>query len=242
MKAQNLAATAALQPMADVALPQLEAFDQFACQFRSLSASVKAGRTQAAFTSQKGAAQSTLPANKWSRGCRALNLPFWHCAWLPSWPLVQRKLKTWFTLTNRLSPKSPSTPANTSKTKGRALLGLTARPALFLSDAAGCDLSATSDRSRRNRFALDRAHPYGGGDINAAHWSSPCGPLPSSLSSPSALLRLAPKKKPRSSLHRLRFPLSRPIPANTSNTLRRGFGPALAAAFVCTSVQEVATC
>ena len=236
MKAQNLAQTAGMQPLADVALPQLWAFGEFASQFRSLSASVNTGRTQAAFTSQKGAAQSTPPAYKWSRGCRALSLPFWRCAWLPSWLLAQRKPKTWFTLTNRRSPKNPSTPANTSNTEGRALLGLTARPALFLSVAPGCRPSATTVLTQLNRFALACARSYGGGDINAANWSFPCGPLPSSPSLPSALLRLAPRKKPRSSLHRLRFRLSRPILANTSNTLRRGYGPAFATRL------EVASC
>lgn len=236
MKAQNLAQTAGMQPLADVALPQLWAFGEFACQFRSLSASVKAGRTQAAFPSQKGAAQSTPSVDKWSRGCRALKLPFWRCAWLPSWLLAQRKPKTWFTLTNRLSPKSPSTPANTSNTEGRALVGLMARPALFLSVATGRSPSATTVLTLLNRFALARARSYGDRDINAANWSLPCGQQPSSPSSPSALSRPAPRKKPPSSLHRLRFRLSRPILANTSNTLRRGFGPA------CATRLEVASC
>ena len=133
MKAQNLAATVALQPMADVALPQLEAFDQFACQFRSLSASVKAGRTQAAFPSQKGAAQSTLPANKWSRGCRALKSPFWHFAWLLSLQHAPKKLKKPFTLTSLRFRPSQYIPANTSNLIGRVLLAQEAAPALFLS-------------------------------------------------------------------------------------------------------------
>ena len=228
MKAQNLAATAALQPMADVALPQLGAFDQFTCQFRSLSARVHVGRTQAAFPSQKGAAQSTPPENKWSRGCRALKLPYWAFAWPLSWLAAPRKPKTWSTWTNRLSPPSRPTPANTSNIIGRALLGLTARPALFLSVAKAYQPSATTVLSRANRFALAPTSPYGAGVVNDAIWSIPCVQQPSSPSSPSALSLLALKKKRLWSLRQPRFRLSRPRPANTNNTSGRGFGPAFA--------------
>ena len=238
MKAQNLAATAALQPMADVALPQLEAFDQFACQFRSLSASVHVDRTQAVFPSQKGAAQSTPPANKWSRGCRALKLPYWRFAWPLSWQVALRKPKTWFTLTNRLSQPSRPTPANTSSTKGRALLGLMARPALFLSVATAYGSSATTVLTLRNRFALGQASTYGAGVVNDAIWSIPCVPQPSSPSSRLAPSLLAQKKKLLSSPHRRQLRLSRPRPANTNNISGRGFGPA----FAFTSAQEVASC
>jgi len=213
MKAQNLAAWAALQPMADVALPQLGAFDQFACQFRSLSARVHVGRTQAAFPSQKGAAQSTPPANKWSRGCRALSLPYWHCAWSLSWQVALRKPKTWFTWTNRLSPLSRPTPANTSKTKGRALVGLTAQPALFLSVATAYGASATTVLAGANRFALDLTSTYGASVINAANWSIPCVPQQSLPSSRLALSLLALKKRLLWSLRRHQFRLSRPRPA-----------------------------
>lgn len=228
MKAQNLAAAAALQPMADVALPQLGAFDQFACQFRSLSARVHVDRTQAVFPSQKGAAQSTPPENKWSRGCRALKLPYWAFAWPLSWLAAPRKPKKWSTWTNRLSPPSRPTPANTSKTKGRALLGLTARPALFLSVAKAYQPSATTVLSRANHFALDQASPYGAGVVNDAIWSIPCVPQPSSPLSRLALSRLALKKRLLWSLRRPQFRLSRPRLANTNNTSGRGFGPAFA--------------
>lgn len=238
MKAQNLAAEAALQPMADVALPQLGAFDQFACQFRSLSASVHVDRTQAVFPSQKGAAQSTPPVQKWSRGCRALKLPYWRFAWPLSWQVALRKPKTWFTLTNRLSPPSRLTPANTSKTKGRAHVGLTARPALFLSVARAYAPSATTVLALRNRFALAPTSTYGAGVVNAAIWSIPCVPQPSSPSSRLAPSPLALKKKLLWSLHRPQFRLSRPRPENTNNTSGRGFGPA----FACTSGLEVVSC
>ncbi len=238
MKAQNLAAKGALQPMADVALPQLGAFDQFACQFRSLSASVNADRTQAVFPSQKGAAQSTPPVQKWSRGCRALKLPYWRCALPLSWQVALRKPKTWFTWTNRLSPPSRPTPANTSKTKGRAHVGLTARPALFLSVARAYVPSATTVLSRANRFALAATSTYGAGVVNAANWSIPCVPQPSLPSSRLALSPLVLKKRLLSSLQRRQFRLSRPRPANTNNTFGRGFGPA----FACTSGLEVVSC
>lgn len=242
MKAQNLAATAALQPMADVALPQLGAFDQFACQFRSLSAIVHADRTQAVLPSQKGAAQSTPPVQKWSRGCRALSLPYWRCVWPLSWQVALRKPKTWFTWTNRLSPPSLSTPANTSKTKGRALVGLTARPALFLSVARAERLSATTVLALRNSFALDPASTYRAGVVNDAIWSIPCVPQPSSPSSQFPLSRLVLKKKLLSSRCQPQFRLSRPRPANTNNLSGRGFGPALTPTFVCKSAQEVVSC
>lgn len=236
MKAQNLAAEASVQPLADVALPQLWALDEFACQFRSLSAIVNVGRTQAVFPSQKGAAQSTPPANKWSRGCRALSLPYWHCAWSLSWQVAPRKPKTWFTSTNRLSPKSLSSPANTSKTKGRALVGLTARPALFLSAPAACTVSATTVLAARNRFAASEACSYGASLYKDAIWSIPCVPQPSSPSWRLPLSPLALKRKPLWSRCRPMLRSSLPKPANTSNLLGRGFGPA------CTSAQGVASC
>lgn len=242
MKAQNLAAQAALQPMADVALPQLWAFGDFSCQFRSLSATVHAGRTQAAFPSQEGAAQSTPPANKWSRGCRALKSPFWHCAWSLSWPLVPRKPKKWSMLTSRPSRPSRLTPANTSKTKGRALLGLTARPALFLSDASRAAASARTFLAARNRFAAVEGHAYGAATDNVAIWSIPCVPQPSSPSSRLPLLPLAPRKRLLSSRCQLTSLSSRPKPANTSDLSGRGFGPALPASVAFTSAQEVASC
>ena len=242
MKAQNLAATAALQPMADVALPQLMAFDQFACQFRSLSASVHVDRTQAVFPSQKEAAQSTPPVQKWSRGCRALSLPYWHCAWSLSWQVAPRKPKTWFTWTNRLSPPSRPTPANTSKTKGRALVGLRSKPALFLSVAETYGPSATTVLTPLNRFALDQTSTYGASVVNDAIWSISCVLQPSSLSSRLPLSPPAPRKSHLSSRCQPKSLSSRPRPANTSNLSGRGFGPALAATFVCKSAQGVASC
>ena len=242
MKAQNLAQSARLQPMADVALPQLMSFGEFSCQFRSLSVTVHVGRTQAAFPSQKGAAQSTPPANKWSRGCRALRLPFWHCAWLLSWPLAPRKPKTWFTLTNRLSPPSRLTPANTSKTNGRAHVGLTARPALFLSVAKAYGPSATTVLTLRNRFALDHTSTYGAGVVNDAIWSIPCVLQPSSPSSRLPLSPLVPRKRFLSSRCQPTSLSSRPKPANTNKTLGRGYGPAFAFTPAFSFVQEVASC
>ncbi|MDB5666081.1 MAG: hypothetical protein JWS11_2624 [Cypionkella sp.] len=234
MKAQNLALSASSQPRADVALPQLLAFSEIACLFRSLSARVHVGRTQAVFTSHKGAAQSTPPANKWSRGCRALSLPYWHCAWSLSWPHAPKKPKTWFTWTNRLSLKSLFSPANTSNTKGRVLLGLTAWPALFLFKRVACAarfaLSAKIVLASRMGFAALAGLAYGASVNNDATWSTSCVPQPSSPSSPLPLSRPAPRKKSSSPSRWLTFRLSRPIPALINNTAGRGYGPAFASA------------
>lgn len=133
MRALNLAQSLSMTGSADAAPPQRHDFHQIACQCRSVSAIVDTGRTQAVFTSHKGAAQSTLPANKWSRGCRALKSPFWHFAWLLSLQLAPKKLKKPFTLTSLRFRPSQYIPANTSNLIGRVLLAQEAAPALFLS-------------------------------------------------------------------------------------------------------------
>lgn len=177
--------------MADVAMPQATAFAHFPFQFRALWAIVHTGRTQAACTSHKGAAQSTLPAIKWSRGCRALRLPFWHFAWSPSWLPAPRKLKKSFTWTSRRLRPSLSTPANTSKTKGRALWAVLARPALFLSA-----VSAEHHRSRALRFASAAVASYGDDSINHTTQRPSCAPHLFSSFCLSALSRLAPSLHP----------------------------------------------
>jgi hypothetical protein len=135
MQTQYLAPNPMAQPRADVAVPQATVFAQFACQSGALSVIVDKGRTQATLASDEEVAQSTFPANKWSRGCRALKLPFLHCAWLAFWPLVPRKLKKSFTLISQLLTLASNQlkPANTSNTKGRAPSGLRVWPALILS-------------------------------------------------------------------------------------------------------------
>lgn len=236
---------------ADVAMPQAVAFTRFACQFRALSAIVNSGRTQAAFTSQKGAAQSTLPENKWSRGCRALRSPFLHCAWLPSWQLAPRKSKTWFTSTSRPSRSSRRTLASTSNTIGRALWAATARPALFLSavraaavgraavgqvvDAASANLLLVS----RYRFVLAAGLAYGARICKDTIWRLTCVPQPSLLSSRLPLSPLAPRKKPLLSRCRLTSLSSRPKPANTSKLTGRAGAVRPASA---TPLWEVASC
>ncbi len=138
MQALYLAPNLGSQAKADVAVPQAAAFAQFSCQSGALSAIVDKGRTQATLASDEEVAQSALPANKWSRGCRALKLPFLHCAWLAFWPLAPRKLKKSFTLTSLrliLASNQPI-PANTSNTIGRAPSGLRVWPALILSSKA----------------------------------------------------------------------------------------------------------
>lgn len=211
MRTLNLAAVAG----ADVAMPQGAAFHQFACQFRALWAIVHLGRTQAALTSHKGAAQSTLPANKWSRGCRALRSPFWHFAWLPSLQPAPRKQKKSFTSMSRFRP-SLSTPANTSNTKGRALWAALARPALFLSAA-----SAEDHRPLPLRFASADASPYGGRICNDTTQRQPCALLPFSSFFLSASSQLAPNRHPSRSWTSLRCRKSQLRPANTSDLTGR---------------------
>ena len=124
--------TAACRP--DVDKPQVGRLGRLACQSMDLWAIVHKGRTQATLTSAKGMAQSTSRQEKWSRGCRAPRLPFWHFAWLPLWQLAPRKPKKLFTLmTALLSPPSRPIPANTSKTIGRVCRAIVPAPALFLS-------------------------------------------------------------------------------------------------------------
>lgn len=211
MRIPNLAAAAG----ADVAMSQGVAFSEFSCQFRALWAIVHSGRSQAAFTSHKAAAQSTLPANKWSRGCRALKSPFWHFAWLPSWQLAPRKKKKSFMLTSRFR-SSPSTPANTSKLRGRALWATLARPALFLSCA-----SADRHRPSHAHFASAVASPYGGRICNDTTQRQICALLPFSSFFLSASSQLAHSQPPSrwSTPFRCRKSLFRP--ANTSDLTGR---------------------
>lgn len=240
MRILNLARIGGLQSLADVAMPQAAAFGQFPCQFGTLSAIVHAGRTQAAFTSHKGAAQSTPPANKWSRGCRALNSPYLHFAWSLLSPLAPSPSKKLSTLTSlRLSLSSRPTPANISKTEGRALWAGLAQPALFLSDAGA---SAKDDRVSCKPFAQGRGLAYGAGINLDADWRDPCVPQPSLLSSPLPPLPLAPRRKCLSSRHLSIFLSSRLKPASTSNLARRVFWPASVRANDASFAQEVASC
>ncbi len=203
----------------DVAMPQPKAFAHFSCQFRSLWAIVHAGRTQAAFTSHKGAAQSTLPANKWSRGCRALKSPFWHCAWLPSWPLAPSRKKKSFTSTSRPFRPSLSTPANTSKFKGRALWAVLARPALFLS--APRRRSAKDFLHGLTRFASAGVAPYGAAIGNDTTQRQICAPLPYSSYFSSVSSQLAPNPRPNRWLKLFRSRKNQQRPANTSDLTGR---------------------
>ena len=231
---------------ADVAMPQAAAFTRFACQFRALSANVKTGRTQAAFTSQKGAAQSTLPENKWSRGCRAPRSPFLHFAWLPSWQHAPRKPKTWFTSMSRPFRSSRRIPASTSNTIGRALWAATARPALFLSADLRTGAGRSFDRVSANllleswnRFAPGLWLAYGARICKDTTRRLTCVPQPSLLSSRLPHSPLAPRKKPLSSRCRPSFLSSRPKPANTNNPTGRAGADRPASA---TLFAEVATC
>ncbi len=210
MRVPNLAAGAG----ADVAMPHGAAFREVSFQFRALWAIVHPGRSQAAFTSHKAAAQSTLPANKWSRGCRALKSPFWHCAWLPSWQLAPRKKKS-FTLTSRFR-SSPSTPANTNKLWARALWAHSARPAPFLLGA-----SAEDHRHDRRRFASADASLYAGGICSDTTQRQKCALLPFSSFFLSALSQLAHSQHPSRWLIPFHCRKSLFRPANTSDLTGR---------------------
>ena len=228
MQPLNLATGVGAALAADVAVPQGQAFGQFACQSGYLSTNVHTGRVIAARSLNKGAAQSALSKTLRSRACRAPKSPYWPCAWSLSLRVAQRKLKKRFTLTNRLSPPSRPSPANTSKTTGRALAGLMARPALILPCSEN---SAKNLQLSRNRFAPSVGLPYGAPICKDETWRIQCVPQPSSPLSPSAPSRLAPRKKLRSKQLRLTCRLNRLKPANTSNLTALNTGRALWPAF-----------
>lgn len=119
----------------DVGRPQGGDISKFTCQFGTLWGNVNSGRTQAAFTSHKGLAQSTCPVNNRSRGCRARKSPFSSLLWQHSFPHAPKsKFKTkLFTLMSLPLRWNPSTKANTSKVNGRAHAAVPVAPALFLS-------------------------------------------------------------------------------------------------------------
>jgi hypothetical protein len=235
MRTQNLVQSAVGQGRFDVAAPQGQGFGKFSCQFRDLWATVHADRSQAVYTSQKGAAQST-PHQKRIRGCRALRLPFLHFAWLLSSQVAPRKRKTWFTSINRLSPQSLPSPANTSKTSGRANGANAPRPALFL--PANATASAKLLRGLRISLTSVGALFYGARVDTDINWRFLCVPLQSlpSFCCPSS--PLAPNRS-RFPIRLHPFRLSQRSPANTNNLTGRAglIWPAFA-----TLHAEVASC
>lgn len=102
------------------------------CQTQRQSARVQTGRTQAAFASEEGCAIGSSGATFQeyrSRGCRRARKLSWRCAWWPLWQLaaLPKSLKSFMWTSPFRS--SPPTPANTSKSVGRAAEGSSARPA-----------------------------------------------------------------------------------------------------------------
>lgn len=200
-------------PMRDVGAQQPAVLDKFACQSIDLWAIVHAGRSQAALTSQKGAAQSTPHKEKWSRGCRALKLRFWRFARLPLLQPAPRR-KSRFTLTTQLSRLNRPIPANTSKTIGRGSWANEPTSALFLS--AGLQ-SADRHLDLGAGFAVLAGGLYERSPNNRQYWSFPCGRPPFLQCFFLPLLPPAPNPRRRLNLCRLRLRPNRPIPANTNN-------------------------
>ena len=225
MQAPNIAPAGGQLRGADVDMPQGSGLDNFACYSRRLWAIVNVDQTQVVYPSERGPAQCTVLEKNRSRGCRALRSPFWRCAWLRSWPLVQSLSKKSFMWTSLPSPANLSTPANISKLQGRALWAH-ARPALF---PPVKPQSAGYDRPSRHDFATADIAAYEGRLRNDKIWRSSCG---QHLSLPLSFLPwLQPAQSLRQSLCRskshLRLSLHRP--ANTSDlTWRAGsYRPAL---------------
>lgn len=190
------------------ALPQASALSDFSCQFGTLSAILHADRTQAVCTSRRGSACCTTLQEHRSRGCRAPR-SFCRCVWLPSWQLAQAGRKKSSTWKSRLSRSNRPTPANTSKTIGRALWAVVARPALFLSVAPADPAYWAGER-----FEQSPGKRYDGDASTHSQRRFPCGQLPSLPSLPSPRLRPAPNLHPSRS--RCLSPSNPRRPANTA--------------------------
>lgn len=117
----------------DVAESQAANLAQSACQMAKTCAKIGRGRTQAAFASQRGLDQRAVPLAALQeyrrRGClRAKS--YLHCAsWLSPQHVRPRPKKS--STSTSLFRLSQPTPANTSKTFGRAADNLLGRPARF---------------------------------------------------------------------------------------------------------------
>ena len=233
MRAQNLAHPQAADCAADVAMPQPGALGIFSCQFGALSAIVHAGPSNLAYVSQWGPAQGTALQENRSRGCRAPKSPFWHFAWLPSWQHAPRKKKS-STLTNRRSPSSRPTPADTSNPDGRAYRAARARPALSIFAARQANFPFRS----AYLFAYGRSFAYSAATRTVSNWRITCGPLPLSPCWLLPPLQLARSPSLSLKLHRCRS--NRPRPANTSN--QTGQAPYGSAPFGRLPVGMVASC
>jgi hypothetical protein len=217
----NLVAISALPPLPDAVMPQSAPFSESSCQFLSLSAIVHAGRTQAVCTSRRGPACREALQEHRSRGCRARK-SFCRCAWLPLLQLAQVSPTMTSSMWTSLFRSNRPTPANTSKTIGRAFGAVQARPALFLSFAPAETCFCTAWP-----FVLGLRSGYVEGSSTNPERRFSCGNLHLS-----PLWRLPPlplARSPRLSRRLPPSPLSRPRRANTAPNLperaRRGDRP-----------------
>jgi hypothetical protein len=208
----HLVATQSCWGLPDAARPQGSALVRISCQSGHLSAIVDVGRTQAVWTTGRGSACRTTPQENRSRGCRAPK-SFCRFAWLPLWQLAQQKKKKSSMLTSLLRSNQP-TPANTSKSQGRAMWADLARPALFLSAARPPVGSANIHNPATRPFEIRRVAHYAGGSVTQFNRRFPCGPLPLSQCLP--LQRSPRAQSPRLSPSQCLLPSSLLRPANTA--------------------------
>ena len=148
---QDMVAVQVPETASDVAESQAPNLAQTPCQTWRQSATVAAGRSQAAFASDErcaiGYPDATFQEYR-RRGCRRARKLSWRCV---LWPLLlparPSNLKSFmWTSQFRLSL---STPANTNKSVGRAAKGFLARPAPSLHPLPAPRLGAiTAPRSR----------------------------------------------------------------------------------------------
>lgn len=136
MKPQHLVAVRGNSQMRDVGKPHAANLHNSLCHSHMRQAIVLQGRTQAADTLHLGRVpgQSVKPTQHKtrSRGCPRAQKPFLPFALLPSWQLAAANpsLKPSISKIRPFRPSRP-TPANTSKTSGRAQGAFCAMPALF---------------------------------------------------------------------------------------------------------------
>ena len=119
--------------LADVAAPQADNLVRLEWDLRATCAKVPSGRTQAAYTSERGQGDGVssclTPQENRSRGCRRAHVSFWFWLRLQLWLLAPRRKSR----CPSRSPRKSWTPASTSNRLGRANGGACPRPALILS-------------------------------------------------------------------------------------------------------------
>lgn len=237
MQAQNVARAVGQSRQADVAMPQTGALGIFSFYSRSLWAIVHVDQSQVVYPSEEGPAQSTALKKNRSRGCRALKLPFLHCAWLRLSPLAPSQPKKLCTSMNLRSPSSQPIPASTSNHWGRAVWAC-ARPALFLSDMAP---SARCHRPHNPGFALGFAPAYGSPLSKLLTRRPLCGQHPFLPSFLLPLLRPAPNRCQSLCQSKNRLRLNQPRPESISDLTGRA-GSYRPAPFARPSFAKVRTC